>query len=141
MKIATFNINNVNKRLDNLMRWLREARSDVVCLQELKATDPEFPVAAIDSPPASVPHGLVGSGWSMSALPPKADIRQRIEHVCFVPLGDIGMSLTCRERTKSPGVGRREDGQGRGCRGLGLPRKLNTGARQPDAEVIAPRSG
>ena len=48
MKIATFNINNVNKRLDNLMRWLREARPDVVCLQELKATDPEFPVAAID---------------------------------------------------------------------------------------------
>jgi hypothetical protein len=25
----------------------------------------------------------------MSALPPKADIRQRIEHVCFVPLADI----------------------------------------------------
>jgi len=28
---------------------------------------------------------LVSSGWSMSALPPKADMRQRIEHVCFVP--------------------------------------------------------
>jgi hypothetical protein len=28
---------------------------------------------------------LVSSGWSMSALPPKADIRQRYEHVCFVP--------------------------------------------------------
>ena len=26
----------------------------------------------------------------MSALPPKADIRQRIEHVCFVPLADMG---------------------------------------------------
>ena len=26
----------------------------------------------------------------MSALPPKADIRQRIEHVCFVPIADIG---------------------------------------------------
>jgi hypothetical protein len=25
----------------------------------------------------------------MSALPPKADIHQRIEHVCFVPLADI----------------------------------------------------
>src|SRR4029077_18461835 len=32
---------------------------------------------------------LVSSGWSMSALPPKADIRQRIEHVCFVPIADI----------------------------------------------------
>ena len=32
---------------------------------------------------------LVGSGWSLSALPLKADIRQRNEHVCFVPLADI----------------------------------------------------
>jgi hypothetical protein len=31
----------------------------------------------------------LGGGWSMSALPPKADIRQRIEHVCFVPQADI----------------------------------------------------
>jgi len=28
-------------------------------------------------------------GWSLSALSPKADIRQRIEHVCFVPLADL----------------------------------------------------
>jgi len=47
MKIATFNINNVNKRLANLLDWLRTARPDVACLQELKATDSEFPVAAI----------------------------------------------------------------------------------------------
>jgi hypothetical protein len=32
---------------------------------------------------------LVSSGWSLSALPPKADIRQRIEHVCFVPQADM----------------------------------------------------
>ena len=32
------------------------------------------------------------SGWSMSALLPNADIRQRIEHVCFVPLADIATS-------------------------------------------------
>ena len=48
MKIATFNINNVNKRLANLLGWLGEARPDVVCLQELKATDSEFPIAAIE---------------------------------------------------------------------------------------------
>jgi exodeoxyribonuclease III len=47
MKIATFNINNVNKRLVNLLAWLRAAEPDVVCLQELKATDREFPQAAI----------------------------------------------------------------------------------------------
>jgi exodeoxyribonuclease-3 len=48
MKIATFNINNVNKRLANLLAWLRAAKPDVVCLQELKATDREFPTAAIE---------------------------------------------------------------------------------------------
>ena len=48
MKIATFNINNVNKRLANLVGWLRQARPDVACLQELKATDSEFPITAIE---------------------------------------------------------------------------------------------
>src|ERR1700748_1329142 len=48
MKIATFNINNVNRRLPNLLRWLRAAKPDVVALQELKATDGEFPAIAID---------------------------------------------------------------------------------------------
>jgi exodeoxyribonuclease-3 len=48
VKIATFNINNVNKRLANLLAWLRAAKPDVVALQELKATDKEFPRAAIE---------------------------------------------------------------------------------------------
>jgi exodeoxyribonuclease-3 len=48
MKIATFNINNVNRRLPNLLRWLRTAKPDVVSLQELKAADTEFPLAAIE---------------------------------------------------------------------------------------------
>jgi exodeoxyribonuclease-3 len=48
MKIATFNINNVNKRLANLLDWLRSAKPDVVALQELKAADAEFPTSAIE---------------------------------------------------------------------------------------------
>jgi exodeoxyribonuclease-3 len=47
VKIATFNINNINKRLQNLLAWLRAAKPDVVCLQELKSTDAAFPVAAL----------------------------------------------------------------------------------------------
>jgi len=47
MKIATFNINNINRRLPNLLRWLKQARPDVVCLQELKAPDADFPLAEI----------------------------------------------------------------------------------------------
>ena len=48
MKIATFNINNVNRRLPNLLRWLRAAKPEIVCLQELKSTDAEFPILAIN---------------------------------------------------------------------------------------------
>ncbi|KQS55518.1 exodeoxyribonuclease III [Brevundimonas sp. Leaf363] len=47
MRIATFNINGVNTRLPNLLSWLKDAQPDVVCLQELKATDTQFPAAAI----------------------------------------------------------------------------------------------
>jgi exodeoxyribonuclease-3 len=47
MKIATFNINGINTRLANLLEWLEAARPDVACLQELKATDAQFPAAAI----------------------------------------------------------------------------------------------
>jgi exodeoxyribonuclease-3 len=48
MKIATFNINGVNRRLPNLLDWLAEAEPDVVCLQELKAVDRQFPRAAVE---------------------------------------------------------------------------------------------
>ena len=47
MKIATLNVNDVKKRLANLLGWLRRAQPDVACLQELKAADAEFPIAAI----------------------------------------------------------------------------------------------
>jgi exodeoxyribonuclease III len=47
MKLATFNINNVNRRLPNLLAWLAQAEPDVVCLQELKSADASFPEAAI----------------------------------------------------------------------------------------------
>src|SRR5258708_39346100 len=49
MKIATFNINNITKRLDNLLDWLAKAEPDVVCLQELKAEQGAFPIHALRS--------------------------------------------------------------------------------------------
>ena len=47
MRIATFNINGVNTRLANLLAWLEETTPDAVCLQELKATDSQFPAKAL----------------------------------------------------------------------------------------------
>jgi hypothetical protein len=47
LKVATFNINNINKRLDNLLAWLAKAEPDVVSLQELKAEQEAYPVNAL----------------------------------------------------------------------------------------------
>ena len=47
MKIATYNINGINGRLPNLLRWLAESKPDVVCLQELKCEDHKFPENAL----------------------------------------------------------------------------------------------
>jgi exodeoxyribonuclease III len=47
LKIATFNINNINRRLPNLLAWLKAAKPDIICLQELKAEDTRFPEGAL----------------------------------------------------------------------------------------------
>src|SRR4051812_39545414 len=47
MRVATFNVNGVNGRLGVLIRWLGEAKPDVVCLQELKTSQDKFPEAAL----------------------------------------------------------------------------------------------
>jgi exodeoxyribonuclease-3 len=47
MKIATYNVNGVNGRLPVLLRWLKESRPDIVCLQELKAPQDKFPAQPI----------------------------------------------------------------------------------------------
>lgn len=47
MKVATFNINNITRRLPTLLEWLRQAEPDVVCLQELKTAEALFPQRAL----------------------------------------------------------------------------------------------
>jgi exodeoxyribonuclease-3 len=67
LKIATWNINGVNRRLPLLLEWLKEAEPDVVALQELKAADAEFPRAALED----AGYGAVWSGqrtWNGVAL-------------------------------------------------------------------------
>ncbi len=48
MKIATYNVNSINARLPVLLQWLEVAKPDVACLQELKAAQEKFPVAALN---------------------------------------------------------------------------------------------
>ena len=67
MKIATWNINGVVRRLPLLLAWLASAKPDAVALQETKATDAEFPKAAL----AAAGYGAVTAGqrpWNGVAL-------------------------------------------------------------------------
>lgn len=67
LRVATFNINNINKRLPNLLAWLDATKPDIVALQELKAKDAAFPVAAVQA----AGYGAVWQGektWNGVAL-------------------------------------------------------------------------
>jgi exodeoxyribonuclease-3 len=46
MKIATFNANSVRIRINQISRWLAREAPDILCLQETKVQDPDFPEAA-----------------------------------------------------------------------------------------------
>lgn len=75
MKIATYNINGINNRLPVLLRWLKEAQPDIVCLQELKAETSAFPKAAIEA----LGYQAVWLGqksWNGVAILSKSDIRE-----------------------------------------------------------------
>ena len=49
MKIATWNINGVRARIENLLIWLKESSPDIACLQEIKTVDEDFPRLEIEA--------------------------------------------------------------------------------------------
>ena len=49
MRIATWNVNSIKQRTDNLLAWLAERQPDVVCLQETKCVDDAFPREGIEA--------------------------------------------------------------------------------------------
>ena len=48
LRIATFNVNSVRTRLEQLTGWLKERQPDIACLQELKCQDEQFPRSALE---------------------------------------------------------------------------------------------
>jgi exodeoxyribonuclease-3 len=49
MRIATWNVNSIRQRMDNLVAWLAERQPDIVCLQEIKCVDDAFPREQIEA--------------------------------------------------------------------------------------------
>ena len=44
MKIATWNVNSVNVRLPNILKYLKDYQPDILCLQELKCSEDKYPL-------------------------------------------------------------------------------------------------
>lgn len=67
LRIATFNINGIRARLPILLEWLQREAPDIVCLQELKATDLAFPIDDIrEAGYGAIWHGQ--SSWNGVAI-------------------------------------------------------------------------
>ena len=80
MRIVTYNVNSINARLPNLLRWLSECSPDVVCLQELKAPQDKFPEAAIrDAGYGVIWHGQ--KSWNGVAILSKNSEPREIRRV------------------------------------------------------------
>ena len=80
MKIATYNVNGINGRLPVLLEWLKASDPDVVCLQELKAPNEKFPLAAInDVGYQAIWHGQ--KSWNGVAILSKYGLPREIRRV------------------------------------------------------------
>jgi exodeoxyribonuclease-3 len=80
MKIVTWNINGVRARIGNLVHWLNESQPDIVCLQEIKSVDEQFPRAEIEALGYNVEtHGQKGfNGVALLSKLPFDEVNRRL---------------------------------------------------------------
>jgi len=104
MKIATYNINGINGRLDILLRWLETASPDVVCLQELKCENKNFPEKKLkDAGYHSIWQGE--KSWNGVAVISKKEIKElrrdlpgedvEYTHSRYLEVFTFGMVIGC----------------------------------------------
>ena len=77
MRIATWNVNSVRTRLEQVLTWLNEVQPDLLCLQETKVDDPLFPKAAFEAAGWTVQiHGQKSyNGVALVSREPLDDVR------------------------------------------------------------------
>src|SRR3970040_1824900 len=91
MKLATWNVNSLKVRLPQVLEWAGKHRPDVLCLQETKLQDEQFPAVEIRA-----------TGYE-----PLANGQKTYNGVCIVSLGPPSETIT-----EIPGL---EDSQKRGA--------------------------
>jgi exodeoxyribonuclease-3 len=80
MKIATWNINGVKARLESALTYLHQERPDVICLQEIKSVDENFPAGAFEDLGYNVAtHGQKGfNGVAILSKQPLDEVTPRL---------------------------------------------------------------
>src|SRR5258708_16279678 len=78
MRIATWNVNSVNARLETVLKWFEAAQPDVACLQEIKCVDEKFPTEAFERLGYNVAvHGQKSyNGVALLSKTPMEDVRR-----------------------------------------------------------------
>ncbi len=78
MRLATWNVNSINARLESVLDWFRSVQPDVACLQEIKCTDDKFPAEAFESLGYNVAvHGQKSyNGVALLSKTPLEDVRR-----------------------------------------------------------------
>ncbi len=78
MRIASWNVNSINARLETVLRWFEEAKPDVACLQEIKCVDEKFPAEALERLGYNVAvHGQkTYNGVALVSKTPLEDVRR-----------------------------------------------------------------
>lgn len=78
MRLATWNVNSVNARLETVLGWFEEASPDVAVLQEIKCIDEKFPAEAFERLGYNVAvHGQkTYNGVAMLSKTPLEDVRR-----------------------------------------------------------------
>ncbi len=81
LRIASWNVNSIRVRLEHVQRWLREAEPDILCLQETKVTDTEFPSDAFSRAGYDVVHSgqKTYNGVAILSRGPPKDVRIGLE--------------------------------------------------------------
>ncbi|MEM1045713.1 MAG: exodeoxyribonuclease III [Pseudomonadota bacterium] len=100
MKIATWNINGVKARIDNVLAWLKEAEPDIACLQEIKSVTEAFPTAAFEDLGYNLAvHGQ--KGFNGVAILSKLPLDEVIERLPGDDADEQARFVECVVSTKS----------------------------------------
>ena len=106
VSIATWNINSVRLRIDQVVRLLEQERPDVLCLQEIKCREEQFPHAAFEA--LGYTHRVVHGqkGYHGVATVSRIPMRRRTELMFQVAIETIALRIGMVRACGKAGIGR-----------------------------------